>query len=446
MQFCLVRAIKSAVAVSALSFSFTSFSYLVLGSHPAKAQDAAAAPAKNYKDRGEYDVYSAVTQATDPAKKLELLNQWQDKYPQSDFNQDRLQLFVVTTVQAGQPAKTLDYAGQLLKLDPKNATALYYTSLYGPGVYGAKATPDQLAQVHAAGQGILDNADSVFADKNKPAQVSAADWAKQKNVLIATAESALGWEASVKKDYATAEKDYADSITANPENAQVAYTDAGVLLADKKYQDALFYYARAAAYDGPGALPPATRDQVKAYFTKIYGQYHGGADGADAVLAAAKASPKPPPDFKIVSAGDLANQEAAGLQSKLDKDPALKQWYAVQQTLVADNGAATFESNVKDAQLPGGDVKFFKGTVISIDPSDKPTKIVAGVFDPTKPDATLTFDSPVTSPVKVGDVLEFSGVAASYTKDPYMITFTNVEGPNIKTTAPAKPKPVRKKK
>jgi hypothetical protein len=130
----------------------------------------------------------------------------------------------------------------------------------------------------------------------------------------------------------------------------------------------------------------------------------------------------------------------------LDKDPAFKQWYAVQQTLIGDQGQAKFDSDMKDAQLPGGDVKFFKGTVISLDPTDKPTTIVVGVDDPTKADAKLTFDSPVTSPVKVGDVLEFSGVAASYTKDPYMITFTNVEGPNLKTTAPAKPKPVHKRK
>jgi hypothetical protein len=185
---------------------------------------------------------------------------------------------------------------------------------------------------------------------------------------------------------------------------------------------------------------------VKAYFLKIYGQYTGGPDGADKVMAVAKTNATPPADFKIVSAADKANQEAAGLQSKLDADPALKQWYAVQQTLTGDTGQAKFDSDIKDAQLPGGDVKFFKGTVISVDPADKPTKIVVGVFDATKPDATLTFDSAVTSPVKVGDVLEFTGVAAAFTKDPYMITFSNVEGPNLKTTAPAKPKPVHKKK
>ncbi len=444
MQFCLVRAIKSAVAISALSFSFSSFSYLAVSAHPAMAQDAAAG-AKNWKDRGEYDLYMSITQATDPAKRLELLNQWQDKYPQTDYMKERLQLFVPTTAQAGQPAKTLEYAAKMLKIDPKDATSLFYTAFYGPVVYGAKATPDQLAQVHDAGQGILDNADTVFADKNKPPATSQADWTKQKNVVIGTADAALGWEASVKKDFPTSEKDYAASIQANPENAQVAYTDAGILLADKKYQDALFYYARAAAYDGPGALPPASRDQVKAYFMKIYGQFTGGPDGADKVLALAKTNPTPPADWKLVSAADKANADAGEIQKKLDADPALKQWYAVQQQLITQ-GASYFDQNVKDNQLPGGDVKLFKGTVISMDPADKPTKLVVGVFDPTKPDATLTFDSPLTSAVKVGDVVEFSGVADTFTKDPFMITFKDVEGPNLKTTAPQKPRAPHKKK
>jgi hypothetical protein len=46
----------------------------------------------------------------------------------------------------------------------------------------------------------------------------------------------------------------------------------------------------------------------------------------------------------------------------------------------------------------------------------------------------------------VGDVVEFSGVASSFTKDPFMITFTGVEGPNLKTAEPAKPKAARKRK
>ena len=110
MQFRLLRATKSAAAVAALALSLS-----VVGFTPVlRAQDAAA-PAKNWKDRAEYDLYVSITQTADPAKRLELLNQWQDKYPTTDYSKERLQFYVATTAQAGQPAKAVDYAQQLLK-------------------------------------------------------------------------------------------------------------------------------------------------------------------------------------------------------------------------------------------------------------------------------------------------------------------------------------------
>ena len=71
------------------------------GQQPAAGQAAAGgqAPAKNYKDRGEYDLYSKVTQTQDPKARLQLLNTWQDKYPQTDFAQDRLIYFITTLAQ-----------------------------------------------------------------------------------------------------------------------------------------------------------------------------------------------------------------------------------------------------------------------------------------------------------------------------------------------------------
>src|SRR4051794_7766603 len=61
----------------------------------AAGQPAAGQPgAKNYKDRAEYDLYSKITQTTDPKAKLDLLQTWQDKYPQSDFASDRATLFM----------------------------------------------------------------------------------------------------------------------------------------------------------------------------------------------------------------------------------------------------------------------------------------------------------------------------------------------------------------
>ena len=90
-------------------------------------------------------------------------------------------------------------------------------------------------------------------------------------------------------------------------------------------------------------------------------------------------------------------------------------------------------NNVKDAELPGGanGVKTFSGTIFTVEPADKPTKVTVGIEDPTKADVTLLFTTAIPAAaltkIKVGEKIEFTGVAESYTKDPYMLTFKDPE-------------------
>jgi hypothetical protein len=135
------------------------------------------------------------------------------------------------------------------------------------------------------------------------------------------------------------------------------------------------------------------------------------------------------------SADDKAKAVASALQGKLQADPSLALWYSLQQSLTGDQGDSFFTNNVKDAEIPGGanGIKNFTGTVVSLDPPDKPTKIMVGVLDPTKPDATLAFSEPLpATAVKVGDKIQFAGVGDSFTKDPFNLTFKDPELPGIK--------------
>lgn len=421
------------------------------GQQPAGQAGQQATPAKNYKDRGEYDLYSQITQTQDAKKRLDLLNQWQTKYPQSDFAQDRLQYFVATLGQlaASDPSvrqQLIDKCKELLKVDPKNFTAFYYIALWSPSVGGVSPSPEQLSTTEMGARGVIEGADAAFPSSKKPANMSEADWTKAKNQVLAIAHNALAWVATSKKDNATAENEYKESLTVNPDQGNISYLYGKFLMDEKKYPDALFEFARAAQYDGPSAVPANARPQLLAYFNKVYGQFHGSPDGADKVLAAAKTSAVPPPDFKIVGAGDIAKQEAAELQKRMDSDPAFKLWYTIKTNLVGDKGQSFFDSDVKDFEIPGGaqGVKDFSGTVISVDPPDRPTNVVLGVEDPTKPDATLTFSDPLPpNSVKVGDKLEFSGAADSFTASPYMMVFKDPTLPGVKTTTP-KRKPARR--
>jgi hypothetical protein len=175
------------------------------------------------------------------------------------------------------------------------------------------------------------------------------------------------------------------------------------------------------------------------YFNKAYTQFHGSDEGKQALLDQAKNSPLPPEGFQIGSAQAKAEQDAATLQNRINTDPGFKIWYAVKQSLV-DKGDAFFNSDIKGAELPGDAVpsKAFSGTVISVDPN----KVTMGVEDPAKPDATLEFSQPLPAAamdkVKVGEKLDFSGVAESYVKEPYMVTFKDPTIPGVQTAAPAK--------
>jgi hypothetical protein len=452
-----MRATKQLTALSTLALLTGIIAMTAVSAQNTGNQQQAATgqTTKNYKDRGEYDLYSQVTQATDPAQRLKLLNTWSDKYPQTDFARERLEYYLATL---NQLAKTdpsarkqlIDKAEEMLKLDPNNFTADYYITTAGPSVGGSNPSPELEGQVDAAAHGILDNVDKQFAPDKKPTNVTPEQWAQARAAATALAHNTLAWEDTTKKDTAGAEEQYKESLAADPTQLNVAVAYGKLLMDEKKYQEGLFQYARAGSYDGKGALPDAARTQLLNYFKTVYKQYHGSDDGEDQVIAQAKTNALPPDGFKIEGQGDIENAKAKALNDRMAADPQFKLWYTIETNLKGDQSDQFFNSTVKDAEIPGGaeGVKNFTGTVISIDPPDRPTKVVLGVDDPATPDATLLFSQPLPASaldkIKVGQKLDFSGVADSYTKDPFMLTFKDPNIPGVQLSTPKKTTPRRR--
>jgi len=416
-----------------------------------QGQQPAQGGQKNWKDRAEYDLYNSIAHEQDLHKRLDLLDQWTQKYPTTDFTDLRAQTYVATLgpLSAQDPSvrpKAIEAAKKVLATNPKDFTSLYWLAIDTPAQGGSSPSPDQIHDAETAGNGLLQQSETVFEASKKPAATSDADWAKAKNDVVALAHAALGWAANAKKDLPTAQKEFEAYLKANPNNANISYQLGQVVLQQQKpdlYPLALWSFARAAAYEGQGSIPAGNRPQVLAYFKKVYTQYHGSEEGADNLLSQAKESPLPPDGFKIVSAAETANKQAADLQSKISSDPSLAMWYSIQQSLTGDQGESFFTNNVKDAEIPGGanGVKTFTGTVISVEP----TKVVLGVLDPTKPDATLTFDDPLPpDAVKVGDKIQFSGIGESFTKEPFMLTFKDAALPGVKTVKAPTKRPARR--
>ncbi len=147
---------------------------------------------------------------------------------------------------------------------------------------------------------------------------------------------------------------------------------------------ALFYFARAATYEGTGGLAPAGRQQVLAYVKRAYKGYHGSDEGFNDLLAAAKAQAAPPADYHI----RRRKKSRTSRQKKQEADdashPELVLWKNIKAQLTGADGADYFNSSMKDALLPT-----LKGKVVKLEPEVKPKTVVLALEDGTTPDATL---------------------------------------------------------
>lgn len=382
----------------------------------------AQAPAQKWKE-GEYALYEPYTKETQPAKKLELLDAWKQKFPSTDYADVRQQEYLKTYDQIIRSV----YSGQ-------NA--------------------DQALAARAAAE-VLSNLDAFFA--NKPANVSDADWSnvkKSEQLLALNTPGYIAWQA--QKDLPKAEAEFTKSLQQEPNQGNVSLWLATIVLSEKKPEKtsfALFEYARAGMYDGPGALDAATRQKSKADFENYYTRYHGSNEKMEEVENQAKAAALPPDGFEILSKAKIAAQKAAADAAKEEEfrksNPMLALWQSIKTALTGADGAAYFDSSMKGAGLPGGvnGITEFKGKLIEAKPEIRPKVLVLAIEDGKTPDVTIKLDAPLAGKMEPGADIGFQGVATAYTVTPFSVTFdvekAKVTGWKGAPAAPAKP-PVRR--
>jgi hypothetical protein len=392
----------------------------------------------DWKDRAEYDLVQAALKETDPKKKLDLLTQWRDKYPNTDFKEMRLEAFLDAHQGLKDPAQLLASARELLALNPKNLKGLYWVNLLAVSMN--QTSPELLELAEKSAHGLL--------EAEKPAATPEDAWKQNKPQMDILGHRTLGWVAMQRKNYPDAEKDLTEELKLNPADAEASYWLGTVILAQKKVErqsDALFFFARAAAYDGAGALDPARRKQIETYVEKAYTTYHGkDPQGFQQVLQTAKANAFPPADFKILSESDLAEHKEQQLASS---NPSLAFWVKLKTALTDADGVQYFDKGMKNAVIPPEGQPLLTGTVISQEPAKNPKVVVLGVEDPSVPEVTLRFETPLVGSAPVGQKIQFRAVAASFTQQPFMVTF-DAEKKNITgwpaPAAPARRAPVRK--
>jgi len=415
---------------------------------------AAQEKKKEWKDQAEYQLVDGLNKETNPTTRLGMLEKWTKDYPSTDFQDLRRKAYLITYQQLNRPKDAFNAATEVLqKDDPNDILAL--SAIVG-GVYqmNPPAAPE-LDTAEKTARYILANLDTIYAPDKKPAGQTDEQWAQVKPQMRPYAQRTIGYTYFVRKDNVKAEDELTKALQLNPNDAVVSNWLASVILAQNKEKPekqpiALFHYARAASFDGQGSLPAANRQQILAFFQKAYATYHGSAEGADKVIALAKANALPPADFHIDSTADIAAAKIKAEEDAAKADPMRALWRTVKGELTTQ-GEAYFESSVKEHDLPGGanGVKKFKGKIISMTPATRPKTIVLAVEKPDVPDATLKFEEALPGKMEPGEDLEFNGSASAFTKEPYMLTF-DVEKDDLggwtgKNAAPAK-KAVPKKK
>lgn len=402
-----------------------------------------------WADRAEYDMEQAAEKDATPATRIQKLDQWKAKYPNTAFKVLRQTLYLRTYAQMNKPRDTFDAAKALLALDSNNLDGLgaiiYNVFLLQP------ASADDMSVANKVAHQVLDNLDTLFA--TPPQGVDPGKWQDAKKQEHVLAQNCIGWIAMQQKDYPKAEAEFTKSLQLQPNAGQISFW-LGTVIAQQKNPDplkqsaALYHFARAAAFDGPGAY--ALRKDAQSYLEKAYAQYHGSKEGLDKLEAQAKASALPAADFKVPSKVDIEKAQIEAEEKDRAAHPMATLWSSIKDALTGAEGDSYFNDKMKDAELPGGanGVDRFKGKLISMTPAVRPKELVLSIGDGTTPDVKLKFEAPLPGKMDPGSELSFEGVAKEFSKDPFMVTFevdkSKLQGWEGKNAAPPAKKGVRR--
>jgi len=426
-------------------------------------QAQAQAPAqKNWKDRAEYDLYAEIVKPdATPAARLQNLDKWKSGYAQSEYAPERLKIYLITYQQLNKHREAFDTAIEILKTDPNDQASvqeiLGFVRALMPQQPNAALSAQNKADLDTAekvARNLLANPDAIYGPDKKPQGVADDAWAKTKPTMMNFAQFTLGYVGITTKDTAKAETELTKTLQGDATNAQASYMLAGVLLGQQKDHPekmplAMFEYARAATYDGPGSMDAATRKQIDAFLSKAYNTYHGSAQGLDAIKMQAKTNALPPGGFAIKSIVDIAKEEEAKRKEKEAANPMLTFWEDIKENLTGDGSAAYWDA-MHDAGLPPKEKVpegKFKGKLVSATPETKPKELVLSIGGGA-PDVTLKLDEPLPGKMDPGGEISFFGAAKEFAKDPFMVTFevapADIEGWTGKGPAAA-PRPGGKK-
>ena len=407
----------------------------------ARAQDSsaaasgAAAPAAGQvqMDPKEYAVYdNAVNKQTTPQTQAPALEAYLTQFPNSAVKLDVEQRLMVD-YSSFDPSKAITTADQVLKLDPNNLRSDLIEVVFRR--QQAETQTDLAARTSGLDQAAMFAKQGLSA--TKPAGMADADWTALQNAALPTFYSAIGTDDLLKKDYAGAIDSYKKELAATP---VAATTQPGTALQDTYYLGQAYYQATPADYVDCTFYATRAYDYAPAQYqaqmplaSYCYKKYHGGTDGYDAVVAAAKANVNPPSGFTIVAAPSDADIAAKTVAST----PDLATLALSDKEFILKNGTPDVASKVFDT-IKGKTVEIPDAVVVAATADQLQVSVSDDAMQSKMADFTFNMKEPLKTVPAVGDKVTLTGTYASYTQSPVMIVMSDAAVVPKKTAAPAR--------
>lgn len=455
---------RTLVGLGALSVLVVAIT--VGAAHRADAQTNATTQKKpQYKDNNEYNIFNDVIkdiQANNSAKAVTDLDTWTQKYPESDFKDDRLYYYMQAYSKANppQPAKVVDYGSQLVSKGLKTAfpdpqqgpsvilNVLYLLTASVPSL--PNPTPDQMALGEKSAHDLLDFVPTFFAADKKPANTSAQAWTQARTQLETTAKKSLiaislipGNQAMAKKppDCPAAEDAFKKGLLVYPDSSMHAYQLALALRCQQKESpdkipQAVYEFERAAVID-PTLGGGADAKKIQDFADSAYATVHGSTEGLDQLKQQVKASPLPPAGFTIKTATQIAQEKEQEFEKS---NPQLALWMKIKGQLADTAGDQYFTDQLKNSAVPQ-----LRGTLVEAKPECRPKELLVAVPLPDAPqplraEITLKLDSALNGKPELNQQFHWEGVPSDFTKDPFMLTMdtekAKIDGLNTTPCAP----------
>ncbi len=426
--------------------------------------------AKKLKGNAEFELYSRVVEhAGEPSKAIRDLDEWAQKFPDSDYKDDRLYMYLkaYAGLEPPQPSKVMDYGARLMSRDVRAIFAGPVTQeqLAGQPVRLAMVNVLLLVATHAASapelkpeelelgrravKALTEIAPLYFTAENRPADTTQAQWTAARSDLESRARASdialaikPGLMALAAKDCPSAESALSKAYSDHPDSGRIAYHLGSALIGcepgdAEKLARGLWLVARAAIMDpAHSGISPEDLTAIDAYLKKVYVEIHGSEQGLDRLKQQAATGSSPPPGFTIPTETEIVQQQQAEIERT---NPQLAQWVKMRRLLNDINGELYFSGQLKNNPAPQ-----LWGKLVEARPACRPRELWIAVPTPDRPapqaEILLKLDKAPAGQPETGSALRFDAVPFAFTKDPFVLTMvTSPERIQGLTSAPCAP-------